>query len=90
MGGNAQQPRAETGFLTKAGKVLHGAEKGLLGHVLGILLVPQHSQSKGIHPLLVAIGQRLESIQLTRFGTAYQLGIGRFRSYLICHANLTT
>ena len=40
----------------KPAQALQGAQKGLLGHILGVLLLAQHPQSQGIDPLFMAIG----------------------------------
>ena len=70
MGRDAQQPGGKAGVTAEAVEILQCAQKCLLGHVLGVLLLAQYPQRQGIDPLLVAIGQSLEGVQLPRLGAS--------------------
>ena len=76
MAGNAQHPGGKTRLTAKTFKIFQNAQKSLLRNItFGVLFLSQHPHGQPVNPLLIAVSQRLKSVQLARFGPAHQLGI---------------
>jgi hypothetical protein len=89
VAGNAQQPGGKAGFPSKTIESLQRAQKCLLRHILGILLLPQHPHRQGIDPLFMAGGQHLKGIQVACLRALHQFNIGGFGRNRSRHVRLT-
>jgi hypothetical protein len=65
--------------------MFYGAQKGLLRHIFGIVLIPQNPEGNPIHTMRVPVRQDLESRKVTLLRQAHKISLRVFDMNRVGH-----
>lgn len=77
VGGDAQEPGGETGFLPEILEILEGAEEGLLGDIFGIVVVGGDAAGEGVNAAFVSGDELFEGGEVAGLGLAHKFRVRR-------------